>query len=154
MDEPRITGQPEAAIAGNRAAFVDALRRGDTKAAASVYAETARLLPPSADLIEGREAIEAFWQAGLHAGIADLRLEVVDVQSRDRMAYEIGLYALELRPAAGGTVVDRGRYVLVLEQESDGAWRRTVEMFNPEDPPPTAAEAPSGQEVTRQEVLT
>ena len=108
MDEPRGTSQPDVEIAEGRAVFADALRHGDAKAAGSVYSETARLLAPSADLIEGREAIEAFWQAGLDAGVVDMELDAVTVERRGRLAYELGRYALQLRPPAGGTVIDRG----------------------------------------------
>jgi len=134
VEATRGTSQPTVAIAEGRAAFADAVRHGDAKAAGSIYATMARLAAPSADLIEGRAAIEAFWQAGLDAGVVDVELDAVEVKHRVGLAYEIGRYVLHLRPSAGGTVVDRGTYLLVLEQQSDGSWRRVVEMFNPERP--------------------
>lgn len=125
-------------LAENRAAFVAALAGRDAKAAAAVYAEDARLLPPSADLIEGRQAIAAFWRAGLEAGISDVELEPLQVQPYDGVAYEIGRYALWMEPdGEAGPVVDRGKYVLVHERQADGSWRRAVEMFNPDAPPTT-----------------
>ena len=130
MEATRGTSQPTVAIAEGRAAFAEALRHGDAQAAGSIYAEMARLAPPSADLIEGRAAIEAFWQAGLDAGIVDVELDAVEVRHRVGLAYEIGRYVLHLRPSASGAVVDRGTYLLVLEQHVDGSWRRVVEMFN------------------------
>lgn len=134
MDGSSRSTRADRALAATRAVFADALNHGDAKAVASVYADTARLLAPSAELIEGRDAIEAFWQTGLDAGVAHVELEAAEVHSQDRMAYEIGRYVLRLHPGADGTVVDRGRYVLVLEQAADGSWRRAVEMFNPETP--------------------
>jgi ketosteroid isomerase-like protein len=131
-------------IAEGRVAFADALRHADANALGSIYAETARLVAPSAGVIEGRAAIQAFWQAGLDAGVVDVRLEAVEVQCRDSLAYEIGRYVLQLRPASGESVVDRGTYVLVLEQHTDGSWRRAVEMFSPEGPSAQAVE-PSGR---------
>ena len=142
MDALRRISQPDVEIAEGRAVFVDALRHGDARAAGSVYADTARLVAPSADLIEGREAIEAFWQAGFDAGVVDVELETTTVERRGRMADELGRYALRLRPAAGGTVIDRGRYVLVLEEQDSGSWRRAVEMFNPETPSALPVGAP------------
>lgn len=145
MDDPRDCSQSNVEIGLGRAVFVDGLRHGNTKAAGSVYTDGARLVGPSAELIEGRQAIEAFWQAGLDAGVVDIELEVAAVERRDRMAYEIGRYVLQLRPAVGGTVLDRGRYLLVLEQQADGSWRRAVEMFNPEATPATPVGAhPAG----------
>src|SRR5687768_14225582 len=97
-----------------RADFADAIRHGDPRTAASIYTDTARLIAPSAELIEGRESIAAFWQAGVDAGVVDVELDTVALRRGDRMAYEVGRYVLQLRPAAGQMVVDRGTYVLVL----------------------------------------
>lgn len=145
MDEPRESSQADLEIGAGRAVFADGIRQGDTRSAASVYAEAARLLAPSTELIEGRDAIEAFWQAGLDAGIVDIELEAATVERRDRMAFEIGRYVLQVRPAAGQTVLDRGSYLLVLEQEADGSWRRAVEMFSAEATPTTSVAARPAQ---------
>jgi ketosteroid isomerase-like protein len=101
------------------------------------YAEAARLLPPSAELMEGREAIEAFWKAGLEVGISDVELETLEFHRQNGLAYEIGRYALRLQPAEDGAIVERGKYVLVHERQRDGSWRWAVEMFNPDVPPAT-----------------
>lgn len=123
------------AIAASSAAFVVGLKSGDAQAAASVYAEDARLLAPSAELLHGRDAIEAFWRAGVDAGVVDVEQETLELELHDGFAYEIGRYALRLEPAGAAIVVDRGRYVLVHERQADGSWRRAVEMFNPDGPP-------------------
>lgn len=125
-----------------RAAFVAALREGDAAAAAAVYSDEASLLPPSAEPLKGREAITAFWRAGLEAGISDVELDALELERVDGFAYEIGRYALRLRPARGETVVDRGNYVLVHARQTDGSWRRAVEMFSPDAPPTRAGERP------------
>jgi ketosteroid isomerase-like protein len=135
MDERSRDSRVEGAIAETRAAFAAALRRGDARAASAVYADEATLLPPSAELMHGRPAIEAFWQAGVEAGISEVELEALELERRDGLAYEIGRYALWLEPAEGGTVVDRGKYVLVHERQADGSWQWAVEMFNPDAPP-------------------
>jgi uncharacterized protein (TIGR02246 family) len=122
-------------IGATRARFLAALQRGDAEAAAAVYAEDARLLPPSAELMEGRAAIEAFWRAGLEAGISRVELETLELERQDGLAYEIGRYALRLDPEDGVVVVDRGKYVLVHARQEDGSWRWAVEMFNPDRQP-------------------
>lgn len=123
------------AIADTRTAFVAALERGDATAAACVYADDATLLPPSAELLEGRDAIEAFWSAGVAAGISGVELDSLRLRREGGLAYEIGRYELRLRPPDGDTVVDRGKYVLVHARQADGSWLRVVEMFNPDAPP-------------------
>jgi uncharacterized protein (TIGR02246 family) len=126
---------PDEAIAETRAAFVAALQDGDAAAASALYTDGASLLPPSAELLQGREAIEAFWNAGVEAGVSEVELDALELERDGSLAYEIGLYALRLQAAGGGTVVDRGKYLLVHARQADGTWRRAVEMFNPDTPP-------------------
>lgn len=121
-----------AAIAEAREAFVGALRDGDAAAASAVYTEDARLLPPTSEPLQGREAIEAFWKAGVDSGISEVELDALELEGDGGFAYEIGRYALRLNPTDGGTVVDRGRYLLVHERRPDGSWGRAVEMFSPD----------------------
>lgn len=135
MDQPGPETELERAVAGARTAFVAALRAGKPEAAAALYAEDARLLAPSAQVIGGRDAIEAFWRAGLHAGIADVQLEPLELDRQDGAAYEIGRYTLRLAPQEGGSVVDRGSYLLVYRKQSEGRWEWAIESFNPDGPP-------------------
>lgn len=123
-------------IAESRLSFVAAVRRGDAKAAADVYCLDARLLAPSAELMQGRETIQAFWETGVAAGVSDVAMEPLEVERSDGLAYEIGRYRLQVRAADGDAViVDRGKYVLVHERQHDGSWKWAVEMFNPDLPP-------------------
>src|SRR5262245_15243553 len=108
--------------------FTEAIRSGDPLAASSGYARDARLLAPSAALIEGRPGIESFWRAGLDAGIRAVELEPVRVEARGEGAIEIGRYEIRLETPAG-SVVDRGTYVHVLEAGPDGHWAWSLETF-------------------------
>lgn len=121
-----------AAIEDARNAFIAALRRGDLEATASAYAEDARLLAPSAEVLSGRSSILRFWQAGVEAGVdaIDLVAHEVEVEAGGDVAYEIGRYVLSLRPPDGPAVTDRGRYLLVYRRGTDGSWRRAVETFS------------------------
>jgi ketosteroid isomerase-like protein len=130
---------PEAAIARARAAFVAALAAGDAASASAAYSDDARLLPPATAPIQGRAAIERFWRAGVDSGIAEVELDAQEFGGRDGIAFELGRYALHVRPPGGAAVVDRGTYVLVHERQDDGTWRRAVEMFSPSEPPAVAS---------------
>jgi ketosteroid isomerase-like protein len=116
-----------------RAAFAEALRRGDASAAGSLYTRDARMLAPAAPPIRGRDEIERYWQTGVDAGVRDVALELVSIDSHDRVAYELGRYALAL-DSEDGEVVDRGDYLLVHERQDDGSWRWAVEMFKSDAP--------------------
>lgn len=126
-------------IGAARAAFIDALRRGDAAAAAAAYTDDARLLAPSTEALSGRASIARFWQAGIDAGVQGIELESggVDIEPGGDVATEIGRYVLSVRPDRGPVVVDRGTYLLVYRRV-DGAWRRAAETFHPDLAPPTA----------------
>jgi len=114
-----------------RAAFVTALERGDAEAVAAVYADNARLLAPSADLVRGRAGIEAFWRAGIESGITHVELESLELERHEAIAHEIGRYTLRLESPGGDAAIDHGTYLLVHARQADGSWRRVVEMFSP-----------------------
>jgi ketosteroid isomerase-like protein len=119
-------------FAETRAAFIAALSDGDATAASAAYTDDAILLPPAAEPLYGREAIGAFWSAGVEAGISDIELVALELERDGGLAYEIGSYALRLQPVDGDTVVDRGKYLLVHARQADGTWRRAAEMFSPD----------------------
>lgn len=128
-------------------AFVGAIACSDAKSASASYTLDARLLAPSAELFRGRAAIERFWKAGVDTGISEVRLETLELVRRSGFAYEIGRYVLGLRPADGPSLVDRGKYLRVHEQQSDGSWLWAVEMFNPEIRPAPARTATTEGEI-------
>jgi uncharacterized protein (TIGR02246 family) len=129
-----VAPQADAAadIDRGRLAFASALSSGDATAAAAIYADDATLIAPAADVFRGRPAIERFWQTGVETGIEQVELAVLELQLRGEVAFEVGRYALHLAPESGGSIVDRGRYLIVHRIEADGRWRRAAEMFSPD----------------------
>lgn len=119
-------------IAESRDAFAGAVARGDAPAAASMYAEDASLLPPAADLLRGRAAIERFWQAGIDAGVAAIHLEPEILHADADVAVDIGRYEMRLESERADWVTDRGRYLAVLRRAAEGTWRRVVEVLTPD----------------------
>jgi uncharacterized protein (TIGR02246 family) len=118
-----------------RAAFAAAIQIGDAEGAAAAYAEDATLVAPAAEVLQGRAAIERFWRTGVETGVQRVELSVVAVQRRGEIAMEVGRYELHVTADAGGTVVDRGRYLVLHRTDGDGRWRRCAEMFSPDRPP-------------------
>jgi ketosteroid isomerase-like protein len=107
--------------------FEAAVRRGDPAGAAQeTYTRDARILPPGAPMVEGRDAIAGFWvAAGQQLGIAEVRLATLDLQPMGDGAYEIGRATLTL---TGGQSVE-AKYVVLWRQE-DGKWRWHVDVWN------------------------
>jgi ketosteroid isomerase-like protein len=109
--------------------FEDGFNRGDAAGAArQFYTRDARILPPGAGIVQGRDRIAQFWAAAAAApemGVRRVELSTLDLQPLGDWVYTIGRAMLTL---AGGQRVTP-KYVVVWKQE-DGAWRRHVDIWN------------------------
>lgn len=132
MDRHAVAALPGELIEGSRLEFADALRRGDPEAAARVYAADGRLLLPSAGPLDGRGSIEAFWRAGLDAGMSRFELTPESMRLDPSFACEVGAYTIESAPRDEAPQVEHGRYLIVHRLEPDGTWRRALEVYDPE----------------------
>ena len=133
MDEQAIAAPPGERFDGPRRAFAAALERGDPTAAAEAYAADGRLLLPAIEPLDGRQSIEAFWRAGLEAGMASLEFVPQSMNFDATFACEVGAYTLESAPRDEARVTERGRYLIVHRLGPDGAWRRALEMYAPDE---------------------
>ena len=107
-------------------AFAAAMNAGDIEGACKVYVEDARLLPPDSAMVEGRQAIVAFWTAAVPAlGIKSVALKTIELNVTGAVAHEIGEAALAL--TSGAATI---KYVVIWRQENDGKWRWAVDIWN------------------------
>lgn len=127
-----------AAIRGIDSAFVGATGGGDPAAVAALYLADARLMPPNAPTVEGREAVRKFWGGLLETH--QLKLSVVsdEVEGRGDLAYARGHYTLDGTPKAkgGAPIHDEGKFLEVLRRQPDGSWRYAVDMYSSDLPLP------------------
>jgi ketosteroid isomerase-like protein len=108
------------------------------------YVPDAYLCPWSGGAFFGLDHVHAFWRAMLEAGLTTLRFEQQWIEHSGNLAYEIGHYAMEYRPAmARGTAREtmkvEGSYLAVLRELEDGAWRIAAEMYTCLGSDPAAA---------------
>lgn len=111
--------------------FAAAFAGGDLAAAArELYTRDARLLPPGAPMVQGRDAIAAFWpEAARQLGIAGLELVTLDLQPLGDAAREVG--RATVTTSGGASAV--GKYVVIWRQE-DGRWCVDVDIWNMDAP--------------------
>ena len=105
--------------------FAAAFLRGDAEAVADLYTKDAELLPPGAGVVAGRSAIAAFWKGAIDAGVKDLVLTTVQVESAGDLAYEVGT----VRIVANDGQVSEDRYLVVWKRES-GKWQLHRDIWN------------------------
>ncbi len=116
-------------LAGNKK-FMGAFGRKDALALAKLYTQDGHLLPPASDVVMGREAIQAFWQGALDTGLAQAKLETVEVEGHRNTAIEVGKYTLL---SAGGQIADAGKYLVVWKLEGR-SWKLHRDIWNSSQP--------------------
>lgn len=123
-------------IEAAQARWEQAFAAGDGAAAAeAVFTEDARLLPPGEPMVEGREAIAQYWQAGFDMGVKDLQLGLtaVEMVGEDTMI-ETGTWSVTVPTEDGSTVQIGGKTLVVWKLEADGVWRMSQDMWNADAP--------------------
>ena len=123
MNKPTETY--EMIAAANRE-FVAAFNGGNAAGVAALYTEDGQLLPPNADVMAGKEAIQAFWQGAMEMGIASAQLEIVQVEDLGDTVTEVSRYTL---CGADGQVLDQGKYIVIWKREK-GQWKLHRDIFN------------------------
>jgi ketosteroid isomerase-like protein len=96
-----------------------------------IYTRNARILPPGAPMISGREAIKKFWSDMVQsANATSAVLASVDVMPVGDDAVEIGKATLTVEPPGQSAAQMEVKYVVYWQQE-DGRWKWHVDIWNP-----------------------
>lgn len=127
---PAAADEVRDAIEQANARFVEAYNAGDAAAIATLFTDTATMLPPDATEVAGRDAIEKLWQSWLDDQPHGLTLETTEVESSDDLAYEIGRFGFQAPAEDQSMVTSTGNYVGVWKRGGDGHWRLHVHTWN------------------------
>jgi ketosteroid isomerase-like protein len=102
------------------------VKGGNFAALDQIYTLDARILPPGADLIEGREKIKDFWQ-GAVAGMKVQNAELASLNAHlaGDSVIEVGRAQLFLPEGQSAEV----KYVVEWKQE-DGGWKWHTDIWN------------------------
>ena len=123
------TKDQQAISAVNRR-FEAAFEQGDAAGVAGVYTSTARILPPNFEPMDGKEAIQAFWQGAMDMGIQAAQLETIELEIHGDTAIEVGRGTLYV---AGGQVADIASYIVIWKKEHN-EWRWHRDIWNSDRP--------------------
>ncbi len=129
----------EAEEAAIRAAEDEALKIAQAKDAerwASVYADDARVFPPNAPLVTGKEAIrkhfaELFASPGFEI---DWEVTRVEVSRAGDLGYVVGTHKVTVNDAEGNPVTDRGKWIAIWKKQADGTWKCIEDIWNSDQP--------------------
>jgi uncharacterized protein (TIGR02246 family) len=110
--------------------FTDAHVVGDSAAMVNIFARDARVLPPNADPVIGRPAIERMTSDYLTYGITEFREETTAFYGNADMLIDEGTYVMVYGKVP---VRENGKYVNIWRRE-DGNWRIYSNMWNTNAP--------------------
>ena len=121
------SAQDKATIVKLNDAWAAAFNKGDASAVAAMYTEDAFVLPPGAEMVKGRAAIEAFWrQAAQQMG--DAKFTTVDVLALGpRAAREIGTVRLKSKSQPPQEIT--AKYAVVWRKVG-GRWKLATDIWN------------------------
>ena len=107
--------------------FAEAFNSGDMAAVAAMYTEDAFVLPPGAEMTQGRDKIQALWQ-GAAEQMSDLKLTATDVKPLgDSAAREIGTATAKTKGDQPQDMTEK--YVVIWEKVGD-EWKIATDIWN------------------------
>lgn len=116
-------------ILKNTAAFSQAYMQADYQTLANSYTADAKILPPGADIIAGREAIKNRWQLPEGVRILHHKVSPQEIEVLGNTAYDMGYYEGKTQRADGSTVSWKGKYLIVWKKEA-GDWKMYLDAWN------------------------
>ncbi len=123
-----LAGEPRQHIDEILVRFVAAFNAGDGATVAGFYAEDASLLPPGGARVDGRAAIQAFWQGAADSGVRIDDLHAVEVEARQDIAGEVGVFTLSV-PGESGVTKVVGKYIVIWKRAGH-TWQLYRDIWN------------------------
>ncbi len=106
------------------------LNAGNGAGVAELYTEDAVLMPPGAARLDGREAIQQFWQGMTDAGVGDISLTTQEVDDAGDWAAEVGTISATAPGDGDARVALTGKYIVVYRRDGGGNWRLHRDIWN------------------------
>jgi uncharacterized protein (TIGR02246 family) len=119
-----------AAVEAQNAKLSAAYGSADFKAVAALYTADAQLLPPDGDVIQGKDAIEAFWKATYESGVTGAKLTTLDVGRSGDLAYETGTALLTIQPKGKEPTTATLKYLVVWKKLPEQGWKLHRDIWN------------------------
>jgi ketosteroid isomerase-like protein len=123
-----MAGEPRTHIDEAMIKCVAAFNAGDGATVASFYNEDAALFPPGGERVDGRSAIQTFWQGAIDSGMKIDELHAVEVDSGSDIAGEVGVFILSV-PSDSGVSKVAGKYIVIWKRIGH-TWQLHRDIWN------------------------
>jgi ketosteroid isomerase-like protein len=91
-------------------------------------------MPPNSKMVKGREEIMKMLNNEVQLGEQDIKFETLELTVANDLAYETGLYNLNVKPKKGEPFNDKGKYIVIWKKDSDGQWLMEIDIWNSDLP--------------------
>jgi uncharacterized protein (TIGR02246 family) len=109
------------AMRGMVANFDKAVLAGDWPTVVSFYSEDGMLLPPNGPVVEGRAAMQKFFEG--FPKITEFKESVPEIEGQGDLVYARGTYEMTMMPpGAKEPLKDMGKTLAVWRKQPDGSW--------------------------------
>ena len=109
-----------------------AAQGADVDRIVSYWSDDAKVYPPGAPILEGKQAIRNFIAASLTTPGFMVSWEPAEVvvAPGESISYTAGRNRLTFPDSSGNIVTSLGRYVTVWRKNADGAWKCVIDIWN------------------------
>ncbi len=97
---------------------------------AELYTDDAALMPPGVARLDGRDAIQQYWQGMLDAGVKDISLTTLEVEEAGDSAVEVGVISATAPGEGDVRVTLIGKYIVVWRRDGGENWRLHRDIWN------------------------
>jgi len=141
------TGDDATKINALRDGFMAGFNAGDAAKVAEGYTSDGVDMPAHHAMVVGKEAIAAYNREVFSQISAKLTITPVETVISGNWGYDRGTFTMMVTPKAGGpSMTDQGKYIVLLQKQSDGAWKVTRSMDSSDLPMPTPPPPPPAPE--------
>ncbi len=119
----------KAIVIANNEKWVNHYNSGNAQGIADLHTADAVVIPPHANFVVGREAIQKMYKDEIQMGKGTLDLKTLEVLHQGNYAYETGLYDIQMT-VDQELIQDNGKYIVVWERQNDGQWLCKKDIWN------------------------
>ena len=102
----------------------DGINAGDASAVAAHYTDDAAIHPPGAGRMDGKEAIQSYWQGGIDAGLSAVSIVATSIDISGDSSVSVGTLSGKM-----GDMALTGKYIVV-GKKTDGGWKIHHDIWN------------------------
>ena len=122
------------AIDNQNRAYADFYNNKQVQKLVELHTINATVMPPNSKMVKGREEIMKKLNNDVQIGDQDIKFETLELIVANDLAYETGLYNLNVKPKKGEPFNDKGKYIVIWKKDSDGQWLMEIDIWNSDLP--------------------